>query len=195
MELKLESDVPADPVKIVQDFSDWLYEYSRTLSTFIELPRDCLEIMEKWGTEPEVPGERFPEFKGSFDADVFIVDSEGTFFEGKPGNLLVKILKAMHLDPASVFICRPCSAQALENAVTRVGPDIIIALGKRAANCVLGNRSSVEELRGKFYFYKGIRVMPSFHPSLLLEKPELKRHVWNDMKLVMALPEFSHEDS
>ncbi len=181
----------ADPAEVLQDFSDWLHEYADNISPFIELSENCLDMMERWGTE-YTP---FPDFQGSLNAHVFIVDSEGSFFEGESGRLLVKILKAMNLDPDHVFICSPCSAVSIEKAVEKVRPCIIITLGKKAADCILDSSLPLEKLRGKFHSYKGIRVMPSLHPSLLLKKPEFKRHVWNDMKLVMALPEFKHENS
>jgi DNA polymerase len=50
---------------------------------------------------------------------------------------------------------------------------------------VLGPGFSLQALRGKFHEFEGIRVMPTFHPSLLVEQPQYKREVWEDMKLVM----------
>jgi DNA polymerase len=44
--------------------------------------------------------------------------------------------------------------------------------------------------RGRFGDYRGIPVMPTFHPSYLVRNEgnrELKRMVWEDMQKVMAL--------
>jgi len=41
-------------------------------------------------------------------------------------------------------------------------------------------------LRGRFQEYRGVRVMPTFHPAFLLRRPERKRDTWNDLKLVIA---------
>jgi uracil-DNA glycosylase len=40
-------------------------------------------------------------------------------------------------------------------------------------------------LRGSWYEYQGIPLMPTFHPAYLLRNPASKREVWEDMKLVM----------
>ena len=41
--------------------------------------------------------------------------------------------------------------------------------------------------RGSFREYRGVKVMPTYHPSYLLRNPEDKRLVWEDMQQVMAL--------
>ncbi len=45
----------------------------------------------------------------------------------------------------------------------------------------------VPALRGKFYNYRGIKVMATFAPDLLLTEPAKKRDVWDDMQKIMAV--------
>ena len=56
-----------------------------------------------------------------------------------------------------------------------------------ATSALLGRSVSVTQLRGRFYDYHGIKLIPTFHPAYLLRNPEAKRDVWEDMKKIMAL--------
>jgi DNA polymerase len=59
-----------------------------------------------------------------------------------------------------------------------------VALGKFAAQVLFGSEVPITRLRGKFFDFRGIAVMPTFHPSYLLHNPGAKREVWEDMKTV-----------
>ena len=39
--------------------------------------------------------------------------------------------------------------------------------------------------RGKWYYYKGIPTIVTYHPSYLLRKPDAKREVWEDLQMLM----------
>jgi DNA polymerase len=84
-------------------------------------------------------------------------------------------------DPADIAACRPF----LEHQLRLVGPQVVIALGETAAHFLLGAAQPLGSLRGRWGAFEGMKVMPTFHPSDLLRDPGLKRHVWDDMKLVM----------
>lgn len=129
-------------------------------------------------------------------------DEQGEPFVGRAGQLLTQIIKAMGLAREDVYIanvvkCRPpgnrnpepdeiaaCSP-FLQAQISAIGPTVIVALGKFAAQTLLQTETPISRLRGQFHALGGVAVMPTFHPSYLLRNPAAKREVWEDMKLVM----------
>lgn len=129
-------------------------------------------------------------------------DLQGEPFVGEAGKLLTKIIEAMGFQRSDVYICnvvkcRPpqnrdplpseieaCSSFMLRQ-VKAIKPAVIVALGKFAAQTLLGSKTPISKLRGNFHDYHGIPLMPTFHPAALLRDPALKRDVWEDMKSVM----------
>jgi uracil-DNA glycosylase family 4 len=130
-------------------------------------------------------------------------DRTGKPFVGAAGQLLTRILVASGLAREEVFICnilrcRPpgnrtptpeeaghCS-EWLEKTIALVKPRFLVALGGVAATNLLGTTVGITRLRGKFYDYRGIPVLCTFHPSYLLRSPEKKKEVWEDMKTLLA---------
>jgi DNA polymerase len=130
-------------------------------------------------------------------------DAQGEPFVGRAGQLLTKIIEAMQLGRADVYIanivkCRPpenrtplpdevatCSPFLLRQ-IAAIRPRVIVCLGTPAAQTLLGTRETITRMRGVFRDVGGIKVMPTFHPAYLLRNPAAKREVWEDMKLVMA---------
>lgn len=129
-------------------------------------------------------------------------DEQGEPFVGRAGQLLTQIIKAMGLAREQVYIanvvkCRPpgnrnpepdeidaCSP-FLRAQMAAIGPTVVVALGKFAAQTLLQTETPISRLRGRFHPVGGYEVMPTFHPSYLLRNPAAKREVWEDMKLVM----------
>jgi uracil-DNA glycosylase family 4 len=128
-------------------------------------------------------------------------DASGRPFVGRAGQLLNKIIEAIGLGREDVFIgnvnrCRPpqnrtpttqeaaiCKPFLLrEIAILR--PDVIVVLGNTAMKNLLDTKEGITKLRGKFQDYRGIKVMPTFHPAYLLRDPSKKREAWDDMKKV-----------
>jgi len=91
----------------------------------------------------------------------------------------------MHVTPDDVFICNTGDDRSIHKKIKTASPKVIITLGTKASQSLLKIRQPLEQLRGKFHEYNGIKVMPTYHPSLLLNHPEYKRQVWEDMKQVM----------
>ena len=60
-----------------------------------------------------------------------------------------------------------------------------MALGTVAAKALLGSEVGITRLRGRFHSYRGIALMPTYHPAYLLRNPAEKRKVWEDVQLVM----------
>lgn len=128
-------------------------------------------------------------------------DAQGEPFVGRAGKLLTKIIEAMKLSRAQVFIgninrCRPpANRQPVPDEVEQckpflireisvVRPKVIVVMGNTACQNLLGTKIGITKLRGNFQDYYGVKVMPTFHPAYLLRDPRKKREVWDDMKMV-----------
>ena len=128
-------------------------------------------------------------------------DKQGRPFVGRAGQLLTKIIESIGLERKDVFIgnilkCRPpdnrnplpgeivkCTPHLLKQ-IEFIKPEVICALGKFAAQTLLSSETSISRLRGKFYDYHGIKLIPTYHPAYLLRNSSGKKDVWEDMKLV-----------
>jgi uracil-DNA glycosylase family 4 len=62
-----------------------------------------------------------------------------------------------------------------------------VALGKFAAQTLLRTKMPITQLRGRWFDYRGIKLMPTFHPAYLLRNPAEKRVVWQDIQQVMSV--------
>lgn len=138
-------------------------------------------------------------------------DRLGEPFVGAAGELLTKIIKAMGFARETVYIanilkCRPDTpGQSFGNRrptpeematcrpylltqIELIRPRVLVALGASATTGLLGLTESITRLRGNWQTFRGIPVMPTYHPSYLLHKPDNreKRKVWEDMLQVMA---------
>jgi DNA polymerase len=93
-----------------------------------------------------------------------------------PGN------RTPHADEA--FTCRPF----LDGQIDAVRPKVIVALGKPAASLLLGRDVSITRIRGVWHDYRGIPLMPTFHPAFVLRQytPEVRRKVWDDLRAALA---------
>jgi uracil-DNA glycosylase len=137
-------------------------------------------------------------------------DEQGEPFVGKAGQLLTKIIQTMGLTRDSVYIgnilkCRPDTpGQAsgnrkptpeemqtcipyLHEQIDLIRPQVIVALGATAVEGLLGKTIGITRLRGQWRTYRGIALMPTYHPAYLLRNQALseKRRVWEDMLQVM----------
>ncbi len=100
---------------------------------------------------------------------------------------------------ANIIKCRPpqnrnpepdeiLSCQGfLEQQIDAIGPLVIVALGKFAGQWLLKTAQPISKLRGRLAAYRGIQVMPTYHPAYLLRNPGAKKEVWEDMKVVRDL--------
>jgi DNA polymerase len=131
-------------------------------------------------------------------------DLQGEPFVGRSGQLLTKILQAISLERKDVYItnmvkCRPPqNRDPLEEEVRRcerylaeqidlIRPRVICALGRIAAQWLLKNKEPLASMRASENFYRGIRVLVTYHPAALLRNPELKRDAWEDFKKLKSL--------
>jgi len=70
----------------------------------------------------------------------------------------------------------------LERQIAAIKPTFICALGAVAAQALISLNMPISKLRGRFYDFLGVRVLPTYHPAYLLRNPDKKREVWEDMK-------------
>jgi uracil-DNA glycosylase len=166
----------------IQDFSQYISHQNSLGNTDFKVSDTSKITMAQWGR----PKKKAPFlFQGSEKSKIFFIDSEGSFFSGEQGGLLVKILTAMKLTKESVFICNAQNPSAINARIKKIKPEVIITLGQTAGQLILNLNCPIEEFQGKFHSHEGIKVMPTFHPKALLERPGLKRKVWEDMQKVM----------
>jgi len=129
-------------------------------------------------------------------------DRQGEPFVGRAGQLLTKMIEAMGYRREQVYIanvvkCRPpgnrnpepdeieACEPFLRGQIEAIGAKVIVALGKFAAQTLLRDTSAISRLRGRWFEYEGVRLMPTFHPAYLLRSPGEKAKAWEDLQLVM----------
>jgi DNA polymerase len=133
-------------------------------------------------------------------------DVQGRPFVGRAGQLLTRIIAKMGFDRSEVFIanivkCRPpenrvprpdevatCRPYLLEQ-IAAVRPKVVVTLGKSATDFFAPSVQGMTERRGRFLDWRGIAVMPTFHPSYLVRNEgnaKLRWMVWDDMQKVLA---------
>ena len=150
---------------------------------------------------------------GNPEADLMFVgeapgrdeDRQGEPFVGRAGQLLTKIIQAIHLHREDVYIanvikCRPPQNRNPERdevetcrpflfaQIDAVAPRVIVALGSFAVRTLLDDdRLPISRARGRVYACRGAKLIPTFHPAFLLRSPDRKRDVWEDMKRVRSI--------
>ena len=147
---------------------------------------------------------------GNVDADIMFVgegpgadeDAQGEPFVGRAGQLLNNMIAAMGIRREDVYIanivkCRPpgnrtpekdecdtCSPFLLRQ-IAAVQPKVIVALGAVAAKNLLAVNDSMANLRGRWYDFRGSKLIVTYHPAFLLRDPRQKKEAWKDLQMVM----------
>jgi len=68
-----------------------------------------------------------------------------------------------------------------------IGPKVILALGRIAAQTLLGTTASLSRLRGVVQDFHGIPMIVTYHPAALLRNPQWKRPAWEDVQRLRRL--------
>src|SRR5210317_128315 len=125
-------------------------------------------------------------------------------FVGRAGQLLDQMLLAIGQSRDKVFIanilkCRPphnrdpkpaeaeACRQYLERQIELIQPKIILAVGKIAAQNLLGSDDPVGRMRGRPHDLGGIPLVVTYHPAFLLRSPSQKHKSWSDLCLAKRL--------
>lgn len=128
-------------------------------------------------------------------------DAKGEPFVGRAGQLLKKILAAISFTRDDVYIANILKSRPPDNRtptaeetrahlpilyrqISLIKPEFILCLGKTAGNGLLGNTSSLKDMRSTFHPFFGIQVMVTYHPAALLRNPNWKRPTWEDVQLL-----------
>ena len=134
-------------------------------------------------------------------------DAQGIPFVGRAGQLLTQMIEntakkeGIHLIREQVYICnvvkcRPpgnrtpepdemeICGQFLYRQLLTIRPKAICALGGTAARALTGHKEGVTKMRGKWFHWREIPVMVTYHPSYLLRayNQVAKREAWEDLK-------------
>ena len=132
-------------------------------------------------------------------------DAEGKPFVGRAGKLLDKMLAAIKLDRAKVYISnvvnyrppenrRPTEIEIerylpyLKSHIEIINPKILLLLGSTALNSLIGSEVVISKARGR-WIQKDIGtakpwIIASFHPAFLMRQPEQKKLAWIDLKMI-----------
>jgi DNA polymerase len=126
-------------------------------------------------------------------------DRLGEPFVGQAGRLLDNMLAAIALSRgsnvyiANVLKCRPpgnrnpepdevarCSPHLLRQ-IELIQPKLIVAMGRFAAQTLLGTDATIASLRGKVHRYAGLPLIVTYHPAYLLRNLPDKSKAWADL--------------
>lgn len=129
-------------------------------------------------------------------------DATGRPFVGKAGQLLDRMLASIGLFRetncfiANVVKCRPpnnrdpepdetaACAGFLDRQIALLRPRVILTVGRVPTQTLLKTKDGIGKLRGRFFDFRGIPLLPTYHPSALLRDETLKRPAWEDLKLL-----------
>ena len=132
-------------------------------------------------------------------------DLRGLPFVGRAGELLTRMIeKGLGIPRSEVYICnivkcRPPNNRTplvtevsacrpfLDGQIDAVRPRVIVTLGKPASSLLLGRDIAITRVRGTWHEYRGIPVMPTFHPAFVLRQytEQNRRLVWEDLKAAL----------
>ncbi len=131
-------------------------------------------------------------------------DLQGLPFVGAAGHKLTQIIEAIDLKREDVYICNVVKCRPPGNRNPRpseiasclpylikqlrvLQPRVIVALGNISAQALLRTTTPITRLRGEFHYFRGVPLMPTYHPAYILRNPSGRRPVWEDMKKVRDL--------
>jgi uracil-DNA glycosylase family 4 len=137
-------------------------------------------------------------------------DQQGLPFVGRAGQLLTQMIEGtaakegIPIKRADVYICNVVKCRPPENRtpqpdemeicgqflyrqLSAIKPKAICALGGTAARALTGHKEGVTKMRGKWFQWRDLQVMVTYHPSYLLRpyNQSAKREAWEDLKKLL----------
>ena len=126
-------------------------------------------------------------------------DNQGRPFVGRAGKLLDQLIERIGVKRSDVFICnvlkcRPpdnrdpqpdeisCCKEYLLAQLDIIRPRVICTLGRHAYNTLLEVDAAITKIRGKMTTFRGIPLLPTYHPSYLLRSQSKISEAWEDME-------------
>jgi DNA polymerase len=129
-------------------------------------------------------------------------DIQARPFVGDAGKVLTNLIKKMGFKREDVYIanivkCRPpmnrdpeydeisTCGPFLHKQIEIINPRVIVCLGRVSSQTLLKTKTPISRLRGRFFNYISIPVMPTFHPAYLIRNPKDKWLTWEDAQKVL----------
>jgi len=119
-------------------------------------------------------------------------------FEGDAGKLLDNMLRAARLHRAGTVLLAPLVRHAatgslaemqaaLSALVAQVQPDVLLVMGRLAAQALLATHAPFGKLRGQVHDLHGAKTVVTYDATYLLRSPADKAKAWDDLCLAMRL--------
>jgi DNA polymerase len=124
-------------------------------------------------------------------------DRLGKPFVGQSGQLLDKMLASIAVDRDNAYISnvifwrppgnrKPTPAEIslllpfLERHIELAAPRLLLMVGAVSTGALLGTTEGITRTRGKWFDWRGIPALATYHPAYVLRQPAAKREVWRD---------------
>ncbi len=150
--------------------------------------------------------------EGSPEADLMFIgegpgreeDIQARPFVGEAGRLLTSLIEKLGMERSDVYIanvvkCRPPMNRDpaedeiaecilfLKKQIAVIRPKVIMTLGRISTHALTGVAVPISRMRGHFYSYDDIPVMPTYHPAYLLRNRKAKWDTWDDAQKAMRI--------
>jgi DNA polymerase len=171
------------------------------------------EALEAWLAKQDHRGAKQPVFGvGVRTAEILIIgeapgadeDAQGVPFVGRAGKLLDRMLFAIGCArETNVYITNICKFRppgnrdpnpeevaadwpVLERQIDLMQPQLVVAVGRVAAQTLLDCTAPLRALRGRLHRYprRDLAVLVTYHPAFLLRRPQQKSKAWEDLKII-----------
>jgi DNA polymerase len=137
-------------------------------------------------------------------------DLQGQPFVGRAGQLLTKMLAAIHLRREDVYItnivkCRPPGNRTptdeemaacipiLRQQFAIIRPRILVTLGAAATRAIIDPKARITQIRGQWVERGGVKMIATYHPAYLLRNPAKKVEAWEDLQAIRAAYDALHQ--
>lgn len=136
-------------------------------------------------------------------------DLQGEPFVGRAGQLLTRMLAAIHLRREDVYItnivkCRPPGNRTptneemaacipiLRQQFAIIRPRILVTLGAAATRAIIDPKVRITQIRGQWVERSEVKMMATYHPAYLLRNPAKKAEAWEDLQAIRAAYDALH---
>ncbi|RMG64636.1 MAG: uracil-DNA glycosylase [Calditrichaeota bacterium] len=199
-------ELRAEATSLMAGTADKRQEKERILQAFSQSIRNCTRCRLAKGRTQVVFG------VGNPDADIMFIgeapgrdeDRLGEPFVGRAGQLLNKMLDHIQIRREDVYIaniikCRPPNnrdpqpdevAQCLPYLLRQIEiiqPRLLVALGRIAAQTLLGTKLSLGQMRARDWSYQGVPMIVTYHPAAILRRMDMLSTALEDFRKIKAL--------
>ncbi len=200
--IALDADIKKTPTREIASTLT-TEEKEKALDALAKTIASCKKCRLVAGRTNTVPGSGNPNAALVFvgEAPGYYEDKQGLPFVGRAGKLLDRLLSGIGLSRKDVFICNvvkcrpPGNRDPLSDEIAAcepyllkqieiLEPSVICALGRYAAQTLLRTKEGIHRLRGRFYLYHGIPLLPTLHTAAVLRNPRQMDEIKGDFDLI-----------